>query len=171
MLSPCQFTNFIAASASGTAKSLFAPAIGREPGVRIAARQNSPRNSPCSLPAPAAPGKLPRVKPGAAAVAAAVAGDRIGTDGGRCGASSRCRAVPAGRGRTAVLPGRRDGETFQRLNDFTGPLLRRGPVSGLPQPSPGGVAPVLRAWRRPWPRPGLWRRSRDRNGCLAACRR
>jgi hypothetical protein len=51
----CRFTNSIAKSASATAKSSCAPAIGREPPAHTAAQKSCPRNFPSlPLPAPAA---------------------------------------------------------------------------------------------------------------------
>ncbi len=69
----CRSTNFIARNASGTAKSLSAPATGRARNAHIAAQRNCPRNSPPSpRPAPAPPARLRPATAAADIVAAAV---------------------------------------------------------------------------------------------------
>jgi hypothetical protein len=69
IFAPCLFTNFIAKSATKTARFSFDQAIGRERNARIAVRQKSKRNFLRSLRARLA-NPLQRAK--AAAVAAAV---------------------------------------------------------------------------------------------------
>ena len=50
IVSPCQFTNFIAAVASGTARSWCVLPTGKAPNAHIAGPRSSPRSFPCSPP-------------------------------------------------------------------------------------------------------------------------
>ena len=71
---PCQSTNFIAGSASATAKSSSAPPTGRMRSARIAARKSWPRNFPPLLRlARVAMRHQPRIMAADIIVAAAVA--------------------------------------------------------------------------------------------------
>ena len=72
IVSSCQFTNFIAAVASATARSWFVLPTGKAPNARIAGPRSSPKSFPCSPPPAVVGVNLPLVtRADRAAVAAA----------------------------------------------------------------------------------------------------
>ncbi len=70
IVSPCQFTNFIAAVASGTARCWCVPPTGKGQNARIAGPRSSPKSFPCSRPPAVVGVNLPLVIPAVRAVAA-----------------------------------------------------------------------------------------------------